>query len=106
MSRERNPGDEPPPDGIEIPITGDLDLHAFAPAEIPSVVAEYVTACRTRNILRLRLAHGKGTGTQRAIVRQVLARLPDVISFADAPPETGGWGATVVALRRCAKSHE
>jgi len=48
----------------------------------------------------VRLIHGKGTGTQRAIVRSVLAGHPDVLRFFDGPPERGGWGATVVVLRR------
>jgi DNA-nicking Smr family endonuclease len=89
-------GDEP----VAIPLTGDLDLHPFSPREIPSVVEEYVRACRERGVLRLRLAHGRGKGVQRAVVRRVLASLPDVVSFRDAPPSAGGWGATVVLLRQ------
>ena len=38
-------------------------------------------------------------GAQRRIVRAVLARSPLVEEFRDAPPERGGWGATVVRLR-------
>jgi DNA-nicking Smr family endonuclease len=91
---------ETPPEGaLAIPITGELDLHPFAPREIPSVVEEYVRACRERGILRLRLAHGRGRGVQRAVVRRVLASLPEVVTFDDAPPSAGGWGATVVVLR-------
>jgi DNA-nicking Smr family endonuclease len=88
-------GDEAP---VAIPLTGDLDLHSFAPRDVPSVVDEYVRACRERGILRLRLAHGKGRGVQRAEVRRVLARLPGVVRFEDAPSESGGWGATIVEL--------
>jgi DNA-nicking Smr family endonuclease len=87
--------DEP----VELPITGDLDLHPFAPRDIPSVVEEYVRACRERGILRVRLAHGKGKGVQRAAVRRVLRSLEGVVSFADAPLERGAWGATVAELR-------
>ena len=90
-----SPADEP----VAIPLTGDLDLHPFSPREIPSVVEEYVRACRERGVLRLRLAHGRGKGVQRAVVRRVLASLSEVVSFADAPPTAGGWGATVVVLR-------
>jgi DNA-nicking Smr family endonuclease len=88
-----------PNDPHAIPITGELDLHPFAPREIPSLVEEYVRACRERRILRLRLAHGRGRGVQRAVVRRVLASLPEVQSFEDAPPAAGGWGATIVVLR-------
>ncbi len=87
-----------PPDAVEIPLTGDLDLHPFAPRDIPSVVEEYVRSCRARGILHLRLAHGRGTGVQRAVVRRVLRSLPEVVSFSDAPPAAGGWGATVATL--------
>jgi DNA-nicking Smr family endonuclease len=83
---------------VEIPITGELDLHAFAPREIPAVVEEYVHVCRERGLRRLRLVHGRGTGVQRAVVRRVLRGLAGVQSFSDAPPEAGGWGATVVVL--------
>ncbi len=86
-------------DAVEIPLTGDLDLHPFLPRDVPSVVEEYVRACRARGVLRLRLAHGRGRGVQRAAVRRVLASLSEVESFGDAPALAGGWGATVVDLR-------
>jgi DNA-nicking Smr family endonuclease len=89
-----SPGDEP----VEIPLTGELDLHPFLPRDIPSVVEEYVRACLAVGVLRLRLAHGRGRGVQRAAVRRTLASMPEVLSFGDAPPEAGGWGATVVRL--------
>lgn len=37
---------------------------------------------------------------QRGMVRAVLARTSFVLWYGDAPPEAGGWGATVVTLRR------
>jgi len=83
---------------VVLPLTGDLDLHSFAPRDVRSVVEEYVRACREKGVLRLRLAHGKGRGVQRAEVRRLLAALSGVVGFADAPPELGGWGATIVEL--------
>lgn len=86
-------------EAFELPITGELDLHSFAPRDIPSVVEEYVRACREKGVLLVRLIHGRGKGVQRAEVRRVLSRLESVASFADAPPASGGWGATLVQLR-------
>ena len=90
------PGSEPDP--IELPLTGELDLHTFAPRDVPSVVGEYVRACRERGILTLRLVHGRGKGVRRAEVRRALSRLDGVRAFHDAPPASGGWGATIVEL--------
>lgn len=84
---------------VEIPITGELDLHPFAPRDVASVVEEYLRECVARRILDVRLVHGRGRGVQRAVVQRVLRSLPDVASFGDAPPQSGGWGATLVRLR-------
>ena len=83
---------------VVLPITGELDLHTFAPRDVPSLVAEYIEACRARGILRVRIIHGRGKGVQRAEVRRTLRSLPGVAAFADAPPASGGWGATVIDL--------
>lgn len=84
---------------IAVPIGDSLDLHAFTPKDIPAVVADYLEECARRGFREVRLIHGRGTGTQRAVVRSLLAAHPLVTDFADAPPERGGWGATVAFLR-------
>ena len=86
--------DEP----VRIPIEDALDLHAFAPKDVASVVDDYLREAQRAGFREVRLIHGRGTGTQRATVRALLARHPLVAGFADAPPERGGWGATVVTL--------
>ncbi len=83
---------------VALPITGELDLHSFAPRDVPSLVVEYLRACRQRGLLEVRLIHGRGRGVQRAVVRRALRSLPEVVSFRDAPPMSGGWGATLVVL--------
>jgi DNA-nicking Smr family endonuclease len=88
-----------PDEPVEIPIEDALDLHAFTPRDVPSVVEEYLHAAAARGVREVRLIHGRGIGVQREIVRGVLARHPAVERFADAPAERGGWGATVVTLR-------
>ena len=59
---------------MPIPIEDSLDLHAFAPADIPSVVDEYVRAAHTAGLREVRLVHGRGQGIQRGVVQQVLDR--------------------------------
>lgn len=63
------------------------------------MVEEYLREARARGFSEVRLIHGRGIGAQRASVRAVLERHPAVLAFADAPPERGGWGATLVRLR-------
>jgi dsDNA-specific endonuclease/ATPase MutS2 len=84
---------------LSLPIEDSLDLHTFAPRDVASVVEEYLTEAAARGFRAVRLIHGRGIGVQREIVRAVLSRHPLVESFVDAPPERGGWGATVVQLR-------
>jgi dsDNA-specific endonuclease/ATPase MutS2 len=94
--------DEPdnPQEPIRIQVTDVFDLHPIAPRDIEAVVEEYLDEARRLGLYALRIIHGRGIGVQRETVRRVLARTAYVESFADAPLEAGGWGATVVTLRR------
>jgi len=66
---------------------------------VASVVEEYLAAAHERGFREVRIVHGRGMGVQRSIVQGLLSRHPLVSSFAEAPPERGGWGATIVRLR-------
>ena len=72
--------DDPP---HAIPIEPELDLHAFAPKDIPSVVDEYVRSAYAVGLRELRLIHGRGHGVQRGIVQAALDRHPLVAEFWD-----------------------
>jgi len=92
---------EPDPDGepVPLPIEDAIDLHAFAPRDVASVVDEYLHEAAARGFAEVRIIHGRGRGVQRAAVQELLAGHPRVARFFDAPPERGGWGATVAVLR-------
>jgi dsDNA-specific endonuclease/ATPase MutS2 len=81
-----------------VPIEPELDLHAFAPRDIPSVVEEYVSAAAAAGLTEVRLVHGRGRGVQRGIVQAVLDRHPLVQEFWD---DTGSHlGATIAKIGR------
>jgi DNA-nicking Smr family endonuclease len=88
--------DEP----TELPIEGVLDLHTFRPREVKELILDYLGACLERNIFQVRIIHGKGVGQLRKTVRSILSKHPEVISFCDDFAQYGGWGATLVELRR------
>jgi DNA-nicking Smr family endonuclease len=92
--------DSPFNEPIAVPIEDSIDLHAFSPKEIPSVVEEYLEQCIQAGIYEVRIVHGRGQGVQRRIVQSLLAKHPLVASFKDAPAEAGGWGAMVVVLKK------
>jgi dsDNA-specific endonuclease/ATPase MutS2 len=87
--------DEP----IRIPVTDVFDLHTVPPREIKALVENYLEEAYAMGFRALRIIHGRGIGVQRDMVRSILSKTPFVASFSDAPPEAGGWGATVVTLR-------
>jgi DNA-nicking Smr family endonuclease len=84
-------------DPMRIPIEGQLDLHAFAPRDIPSVVEEYLNEAHAGGLREVRLVHGRGTGVQRGIVQQALDRHPLVSQFFD--DTASHLGATIAILR-------
>jgi DNA-nicking Smr family endonuclease len=84
--------DEP----VRLPIEASLDLHAFHPRDVKSVVEAYITAAHEAGLREVRLVHGRGTGVQRGIVQAALERHPLVVEFRDAPDSH--LGATIATL--------
>ena len=87
-------------ESIQMPIDGVLDLHTFKPREVSELVTDYLVACVERGIFQVRIIHGKGTGALRETVHSILAKNPAVESFSLDHPQYGGWGATIVKLRK------
>jgi len=94
----KKPNDFTIPDAVELPIDGILDLHTFHPRDVKELVPDYLSECRAKGILEMRIIHGKGTGALRETVHAVLNRLDFVLDFHLAMGDGGGWGATVVKL--------
>ena len=82
---------------VRIPIESVLDLHAFSPRDVVSVVEEFVTAAHAAGLEEVRLIHGRGKGVQRGLVQAALEDHPLVVRFWDAPD--AHLGATLARLR-------
>lgn len=90
---------DPFPDPSAFPVRDVLDLHGLPPKMVREVVESYLDEAHRLGFAYVRIVHGKGIGVQREAVRKILARTPFVETFGDAPPEAGGWGATIVTLK-------
>ena len=86
-------------EAVRIPITGELDLHTFRPAEVASLLEDYFAECTRTGIREVRVILGKGTGTLRETVHTCLRRMPGIAGFRLGDEHTGGWGATLVTLK-------
>lgn len=93
-------GEEEEQEPVELPISGELDLHLFSPKEVKDLVPEYLRNCREKGIYSVRVVHGKGKGVLLQTVHTVLDRLDIVESYQLDSGPRGGWGATLVELKR------
>lgn len=89
----------PFPEPVVLEFRDVLDLHSIPPKQVRAVVEDYLEEAYQRGTPFVRIIHGKGVGVQRDLVRSILSRTSFVQEFKDAPPEAGGWGATIVTLR-------
>jgi DNA-nicking Smr family endonuclease len=85
---------------IKMPIEDELDLHTFNPKEVPDLLEDYFSECIEAGVYSVRVIHGKGTGILKKKVHGCLKKSRLVSSFSDAPSNAGGWGATLVELKR------
>jgi dsDNA-specific endonuclease/ATPase MutS2 len=81
---------------LRIPIEHELDLHAFPPRDVASVVHDYVDAAAAAGLREVRVVHGRGRGIQRGIVQAALERHAKVVEFWD--DHDSHLGATVARL--------
>ena len=82
------------------PCSDEIDLHGLIADEALYRLDKYLREAHMMGLLQVRVVHGKGTGTLRQVVREMLKDHPLVESYRLARPEEGGGGATVVELRK------
>ena len=84
---------------VKLPLEDCIDLHTFSPKDTPEILESYLKECYEAGFKEVRIIHGKGIGVQREIVRKTLSRNPLIDNFYQAPPEAGGWGATIATIK-------
>ena len=75
-----------------------LDLHGQRGAEAVENLDKFISDALINGYEELHIYHGIGTGKLAYAVREFLKIHPSVESFCDAPPNRGGFGATLVKL--------
>lgn len=77
-----------------------LDMRGMRAGEIEGLLDRYLNDAYLSDLSEVRLVHGKGTGTLRKIVRDVLGMHPLVASHTGGVDGEGGDGVTVAKLHR------
>lgn len=83
----------------QIEVTDVLDLHGFFPEEVPEIVDAFIENAIGLNLTEVKIIHGKGKSKLKWVVLKMLDAHSAVVDYFDAPPERGGWGATIVKLK-------
>lgn len=75
-----------------------LDLHGLRAEEALEKLGDFISDSLIAGFDEVLIYHGIGTGVLSAVVKDFLQNHPKVISFSDAPPNMGGYGAKLVRL--------
>jgi DNA-nicking Smr family endonuclease len=83
----------------------EIDLHGLTVAAAQTALSRFLTDCRARGVLCVRVIHGKGLNSPegpvlKRLTDRVLRHRGDVLAFRAARPEDGGGGAAIVLLKR------
>jgi DNA mismatch repair protein MutS2 len=90
--RARTAGSLPP---APVAVSDEIEVRAQRLDEALPRVEEFLDQAFRADLPQVRIIHGKGTGTLRRAVRDLLAKHPLVRSFDTADPHEGGEGVTV-----------
>ena len=76
----------------------EIEIRGWRVADVEEVLEPYLNDAYLTGLPFVRIIHGKGTGTLRRVVRDMLAHHPLVASFEGAPDRDGGEGVTIAHL--------
>jgi DNA mismatch repair protein MutS2 len=76
-----------------------IDLHGQTTEEAYESLELFLSRCLERNIDRVRVMHGIGTGRLRAFVQDYLRKHVHVSKVQQAEPADGGYGVTIAVLK-------
>src|SRR5256714_5961716 len=81
-------------------IRSELNLIGRTTDEAVDTADKFLDEAFMNSINHVRIIHGHGTGALRKAIAQLLQGHPHVARFAQAPPDQGGAGATIVELKQ------
>lgn len=88
------------PDRDRGPLSTELKLIGKRAEEAETELAAYLEELALENLPFARIVHGKGTGTLRAMVQQMLKDHPSVADYRFGEPGEGGDGVTIVQMSK------
>ena len=81
-------------------ISPEVHLRQMRAEEALEELERYMDDALLAGLDRVRIVHGKGTGTLRKLVHEFLGRYPGVSGYRMAAPSEGGAGVTIAELKR------
>jgi len=81
-----------------INVTDVLDLHGTNIEIIPEMINEFISNALLLGLRQVRIVHGKGKSRLKFITHKTLDSNKFAKKYYDAPPELGGWGATIIEI--------
>lgn len=86
-------------------ISAELDLHGMRVKEAQVALADFIHACRERDLRCVRVIHGKGYRSNnqgpkiKPMVNAWLQQRDEILAFCSARPVDGGTGAVYILLK-------
>jgi DNA mismatch repair protein MutS2 len=77
----------------------EIDVRGLTAEEGLERVERYIDRASIAGVPEVRIIHGKGTGTLKRVIEDLLRDSTLVESYRIGEPREGGWGATIVRLR-------